>query len=53
MVQPNADELKQVSGLVEQGDLKTPVENVLLLSEIKQAHGFSKNGHTQKNRLAR
>jgi len=47
LVEPNADELKQVSRLVEQGDLKAHVETVLPLSEIKKAHEFSKNGHTR------
>lgn len=46
-VHPSADQLKKVSQLIEQGDLKVNVETVLPLAQIKKAHEFSKNGHTR------
>jgi NADPH:quinone reductase-like Zn-dependent oxidoreductase len=46
-VRPNAEQLKEVSRLIDEGKLKTHVETVLPLSEIKKAHELSKAGRTR------
>ena len=45
-VQPNAEQLKEVSELIDEGKLITHVETVLPLSQVKKAHELSKAGHT-------
>lgn len=45
-VHPNAEQLEEVSRLIDEGKLKTHVETVLPLSEIKRAHELSKAGRT-------
>lgn len=44
---PNAEQLTAISELVDEGKLKAHVENVLPLSQIKEAHELSKAGHTR------
>lgn len=44
---PDAGQLKEVSRLIDEGKLKTHVETVLPLSQVKKAHDLSKAGHTR------
>lgn len=46
-VSPNAEQLTEISRLIDAGKLKTHVETVLPLSEIKRAHQLSKAGRTR------
>lgn len=46
-VQPNVEQLTEITKLVEEGKIKTYVETVLPLSEIKKAHELSEAGHTR------
>jgi len=46
-VQPSAEQLEEVSQLIDEGKLKTHVEIVLPLSQVKRAHELSKAGHTR------
>ncbi len=46
-VQPSAEQLKEVGQLIEEGKLKTHVDIVLPLAQIKRAHELSKAGHTR------
>lgn len=46
-VQPNAEQLAEITKLVETGKVKTHVETVLPLSEVKKAHELSESGHTR------
>ncbi len=46
-VQPNAEQLAEITKLAEEGKLKTRVETVLPLSEVKKAHALSEGGHTR------
>lgn len=46
-VTPNASQLNQINELIESGKLKTHVQTVLPLAEIKKAHELSKAGHTR------
>jgi NADPH:quinone reductase-like Zn-dependent oxidoreductase len=44
---PNGALLAEIAELVEEGKIKTTVETVLPLSEIKKAHELSESGHTR------
>lgn len=44
---PNAQQLVEINGLIEEGKLKTHVETVLPLIEVKKAHQLSQSGHTR------
>ncbi len=46
-VQPNAEQLAEITKLAEEGKVKTHVETVLPLSEVKKAHELSESGHTR------
>ncbi len=46
-VQPNAGQLQEITALVEAGKIKTFVERVLPLSEIRQAQELSQGGRTR------
>lgn len=46
-VAPNAKQLAEISQLIESGKLKTHVETVLPLAEVKKAHALSESGHTR------
>ncbi|MGI8466867.1 MAG: NADP-dependent oxidoreductase [Pyrinomonadaceae bacterium] len=46
-VQPNAGQLAEIVELYEQGKLKTHIETVLPLAEVKKAHELSKSGRTR------
>jgi NADPH:quinone reductase-like Zn-dependent oxidoreductase len=46
-VQPNADQLAQLAGLVDSGKLKAIVETVLPLAEARHAQELSETGHTR------
>ena len=46
-VQPNAEQLAEITKLAEEGKIKTHVETVLPLSEVKKAHALSEGGHTR------
>lgn len=46
-VQPNAEQLAEITKLVEEGKVKTHIETVLPLSEVKKAHELSESGHTR------
>ncbi len=46
-VQPNAEQLAEITELVEEGKVKTHVEKVLPLSEVKKAHKLSEARHTR------
>ena len=46
-MQPNADQLAEITELATEGKLKTYVETVLPFSEIKKAHELSKAGKTR------
>ena len=51
--QPNAEQLAEINQLIDDGKLKTHVEVVLPLAEVKKAHELSKGGRTRgKNRVA-
>jgi NADPH:quinone reductase-like Zn-dependent oxidoreductase len=43
----NAQQLAEISSLIEQGKLKTHIETVLPLTEVKQAHKLSQTGRTR------
>lgn len=45
--QPNADQLKAITELIDSGKLKPFVETVLPLSEARQAHQMSQSGRTR------
>ncbi len=45
--QPNAEQLAEITKLLEQGKLKTHIEAVLPLSEVKKAHALSESGHVR------
>ncbi len=47
LVQPNADQLVQLSKLVSEGHIKPTVQSVLPLSQAKQAHKLSEQGHVR------
>jgi NADPH:quinone reductase-like Zn-dependent oxidoreductase len=44
---PNAKQLLEINRLIEEGKVKTHVETILPLSQVKQAHELSKAGHTR------
>lgn len=46
-VQPSGEQLKQINQLIDAGELKTHVETVLPLSQVKRAHELSKTGRTR------
>jgi NADPH:quinone reductase-like Zn-dependent oxidoreductase len=46
-VQPNADQLKQLAGLIDSGKLKAVVERVLPLAEARHAQELSETGHAR------
>lgn len=46
-VMPNAEQLAEITKLVEEGKLRTYIETVLPLSEVKKAHELSQSGHTR------
>ena len=46
-VQPNADQLREVTELIDSGTLKPFVETVLPLSEARRAHELSQSGRTR------
>ena len=46
-VQPNADQLKQLAGLIDSGKLKAVVETVLPLAEARHAQELSETGHAR------
>ncbi len=46
-VQPNAEQLAEITKLVEEGKVKTHVETILPLSEVKKAHALSESGRTR------
>lgn len=46
-VMPNAEQLAEITKLVEEGKLRTYIEAVLPLSEVKKAHEMSQSGHTR------
>jgi len=46
-VKPNVEQLNQINELIESGKLKTHVQTVLPLAEVKQAHELSKAGRTR------
>lgn len=46
-VQPSGERLKQINQLIDAGELKTHVETVLPLSQVKRAHELSKTGRTR------
>ena len=46
-VQPNAKQLAEINQMIEEGKLKTHVETILPLAEIKKAHELSKTGRTR------
>lgn len=44
---PSAEQLAQITRLIDEGKLKTHVETVLPLAEVKKAHELSKSGRTR------
>jgi NADPH:quinone reductase-like Zn-dependent oxidoreductase len=46
-VQPNAEQLAEITELVESGKLKTHVGTVLPFAEVKKAHELSESGRTR------
>lgn len=46
-VRPNIEQLVAITKLVEEGKIKTHIETVLPLSEVKKAHELSQSGHTR------
>lgn len=46
-LQPNAAQLTEIAGLIDAGYVKTIVETVLPLNQVKQAHELSQSGHTR------
>lgn len=46
-VQPNAKQLNEINELIDAGKLKTHVETILPLAEVKKAHELSKTGRTR------
>jgi NADPH:quinone reductase-like Zn-dependent oxidoreductase len=46
-VVPNAEQLAEITELVESGKIKTHVETVLPFSEVKKAHELSESGRTR------
>lgn len=44
---PNANELAEITRLIEEGKLKAHVSTVLPLAEVKKAHQLSESGHTR------
>jgi len=44
---PNAQELAEITQLVDEGKLKAHVSTVLPLAEVKKAHQLSESGHTR------
>ncbi len=44
--QPNAEQLTQIAGLVEHGQLKPVISSILPLQEVRQAHALSESRHT-------
>jgi NADPH:quinone reductase-like Zn-dependent oxidoreductase len=44
---PNGELLGEIAKLVEEGKIKTSIETVLPLSEIKKAHELSESGHAR------
>ena len=44
---PSAEQLTEINGLIDDGELKTHVETVLPLAEVKKAHELSKSGRTR------
>jgi len=46
-VQPNADQLREITELIDSGKLKPFVETVLPLSEARRAHEMSQSGRTR------
>lgn len=47
MVQPKATILREITALLDSGKIKTFVEKVLPLTEIRQAFELSQSGHTR------
>lgn len=45
--QPNVEQFNEINRLIESGNVKTHVQTVLPLAEIKQAHELSKTGRTR------
>lgn len=46
MMQPNAAQLMEITKLLDAGEIRTVVERVLPLQEVRQAHELSQSGHT-------
>lgn len=46
-VEPSAVQLSEITQLIDAGKLKTHVERVLPLADVKKAHELSKNGRTR------
>ena len=44
---PNASQLAEINGLIEDGKLKIHIETILPLTEVKEAHGLSQSGRTR------
>lgn len=45
--QPNANQLAEINRLIDEGKLKTHVETILPLMEVKRAHELSETGRTR------
>lgn len=46
MMQPNAAQLMEITKLLDAGEIRTVVERVLPLEEVRQAHELNQSGHT-------
>ena len=46
-VQPNADQLTEISALIESGQLSTTIATTMPLENARQAHEMSQSGHTR------
>lgn len=47
MVKPNAGQLREIAGLIDEGRIKPHVETFPPLSEVRKAHELSQGGHVR------
>jgi NADPH:quinone reductase-like Zn-dependent oxidoreductase len=47
MMSPSPEQLAQIAGLVEVGEIRVELSEVLPLSEVRRAHELSESGHTR------
>lgn len=46
-MRPNSEQLARIAELVEAGEVRVEIAEVLALADVRQAHELSESGHTR------